>query len=217
MTANVAFPNTHIRFDPIFPRTGGGEDIDFAIKAAAGKLVAVPSASVTHPWWKGGARDYQRFWGWASGDGALGDLYPMYSYQSCWSATELAMGLIGLGTLGFMMALLGFVVESSLQVFPTAQEQQGIQMFHTLQSSQPLKMLLFGKIDAFTVSIGFWTSCGLQLCWLGFKAALVVKATDMLLDVARNCLIQVSEGTSPAFIQLLLVGAALPSYSCNTA
>lgn len=88
------------------------------------------------------------------------------------------------------MAMVGFVVESSLRVFLRAQQQQGLQMSHTLQSSQPLKTWQFCGLDVFTVHIGFWMSCGLQLCWLGFKAALLVKAIDMLLDVARNCLIQ---------------------------
>lgn len=43
VTANVAFANTTALFhDTRFPKTGGGEDIDFCLQAAGGALVPVP-------------------------------------------------------------------------------------------------------------------------------------------------------------------------------
>eukprot|EP00198_Chlamydomonas_reinhardtii_P006894 XP_001696230.1 predicted protein [Chlamydomonas reinhardtii] len=45
VTANMAVRNTHHRFDPRFPRTGGGEDIDFCLRACGGGgggMLAVP-------------------------------------------------------------------------------------------------------------------------------------------------------------------------------
>lgn len=41
----MAVRNTHHRFDPRFPRTGGGEDIDFCLRACGGGgggMLAVP-------------------------------------------------------------------------------------------------------------------------------------------------------------------------------
>ena len=53
VTANMAVRNTAARFDGRFPRTGGGEDIDFCLKACPGKLLAVPQVGVA---WANGAR-----------------------------------------------------------------------------------------------------------------------------------------------------------------
>ena len=45
VTANVAFKNSGAVFDCRFPKTGGGEDIDFCLRASPGGLVAVPEVS----------------------------------------------------------------------------------------------------------------------------------------------------------------------------
>lgn len=42
VTANVAFKNPTIEFDTRFPKTGGGEDIDFCLRVAPEGLVSVP-------------------------------------------------------------------------------------------------------------------------------------------------------------------------------
>jgi hypothetical protein len=42
VTANVAFVNTAEQFDLRFPKTGGGEDIDYCLKVTGGRLVPVP-------------------------------------------------------------------------------------------------------------------------------------------------------------------------------
>jgi nucleoside-diphosphate-sugar epimerase/GT2 family glycosyltransferase len=72
-----------VRFDLGFPKTGGGEDIDFCRrKRAGGKEVfrAAPDVRVTHPYWGGGARSYWRFYMWSKGDGALIKMYPELTY-----------------------------------------------------------------------------------------------------------------------------------------
>jgi hypothetical protein len=206
VTANVAFKNTPVRFDPIFPRTGGGEDIDFAIKAAAGQLIAVPSASVTHPWWKGGARDYQRFWGWAFGDGALGDLYPQYSYRTWWSASELIIAFLVFGMITFAVGLVSLTLGYALQALAhpdtlaVVQQQQvvGYKMLDylgvrwmRLRTSSAETLGCLPLPAAVGICVGL-SRLGLQVWWQCFKAALVVKAIDVALDVARQCLLQVS-------------------------
>lgn len=76
-----------VLFDLAFPKTGGGEDIDYCLKkrkksieAGGGGFYAAPRVGVTHPWWSGGQRSYWRFYLWSKGDGGLIKKYPELSY-----------------------------------------------------------------------------------------------------------------------------------------
>ena len=79
-----------INFDLIFPKTGGGEDIDFCQRkgdwvvakngGGSGGFRAAQTVVVTHPWWNGGRLSLSRFYGWGKGDGALVKLYPQFRY-----------------------------------------------------------------------------------------------------------------------------------------
>jgi nucleoside-diphosphate-sugar epimerase/glycosyltransferase involved in cell wall biosynthesis len=90
VTANIAARRSHdnIAFDLSFPKTGGGEDIDycrkkrdFSISRGGHGFVAAPKVTVTHPYWNGGRRSYWRFYMWSKGDGALIKLYPDLVYM----------------------------------------------------------------------------------------------------------------------------------------
>lgn len=78
-----------VEFDLIFPKTGGGEDIDFCrkkrdwmvAKSGRGSFRAAGAVVVTHPWWNNGRPSFWRFYGWAKGDGALVKLYPQFRYR----------------------------------------------------------------------------------------------------------------------------------------
>jgi len=80
-----------IDFSLIFPKTGGGEDIDFCRRKrdwmvakngqGGGGFHAAPAVVVTHPWWNNGQPGFQRFYGWGRGDGALAALYPQFRYR----------------------------------------------------------------------------------------------------------------------------------------
>ncbi|CUA70934.1 UPF0182 protein [Rhizoctonia solani] len=77
-----------IKFDLRFPKTGGGEDIDFCINKRKASIdrggtgfSAAPGVIVTHPWWNGGHRSYTRFFNWARGDGALIRMHPDLSWR----------------------------------------------------------------------------------------------------------------------------------------
>ncbi|KAJ3291956.1 hypothetical protein HDU79_001886 [Rhizoclosmatium sp. JEL0117] len=93
VTANLVARRTDIRFKTLFPKTGGGEDVDFCLRTTAllksgTQFVAVPDALANHPWWDGGTPKYSHFWGWARGDGALADLFPQYAYYNLPTASE---------------------------------------------------------------------------------------------------------------------------------
>ncbi|KAI0922077.1 hypothetical protein AcV7_007840 [Taiwanofungus camphoratus] len=77
-----------VLFDPEFPKTGGGEDIDFcrkkrnfSIKNGGGGFHAAPDVVVTHPWWNNGKRSYWRFYMWSKGDSGLIGRYPEFTYR----------------------------------------------------------------------------------------------------------------------------------------
>ncbi|KAK7054334.1 hypothetical protein VNI00_003528 [Paramarasmius palmivorus] len=77
-----------IEYDKIFPKTGGGEDIDYCRKKREYSLnqgrdtfFGAPDVVVTHPWWYEGKRSYWRFYMWSVGDGALIKLYPNNTYR----------------------------------------------------------------------------------------------------------------------------------------
>lgn len=76
-----------VEFDPQFPKTGGGEDIDFCRRkrdlwfpAKRQGFHPAPTVVVTHPWWGRGERSYHRFYMWSKGDGGLIRLYPDLTY-----------------------------------------------------------------------------------------------------------------------------------------
>ncbi|KAI0092492.1 NAD-dependent epimerase/dehydratase [Irpex rosettiformis] len=110
VTANLAACRRlqdDVVFDLSFPKTGGGEDIDycrkkrdFSIAHGGTGFVAAPKALVTHPYWNNGKRSYWRFYMWSKGDGALIKLYPhlVYLDYSPNSAELLLLSLFSTAT-----------------------------------------------------------------------------------------------------------------------
>ncbi|GAX81556.1 hypothetical protein CEUSTIGMA_g8984.t1 [Chlamydomonas eustigma] len=94
VTANVAFKNSTNKFDLRFPKTGGGEDIDFCLRASPEGLMCVPKAAAYHPLWNKGRPSLLRFAKWSIGDGALIHMYPQHCYRAPPTAAELAWALI---------------------------------------------------------------------------------------------------------------------------
>lgn len=87
VTANILFRRTKIRFDLIYAKTGGGEDVDYALRVTeacgGGTLLAVPEAQVVHPFWPGSVFTLAtHFYNWAIGDGALFRRFPQHCYWS---------------------------------------------------------------------------------------------------------------------------------------
>lgn len=72
VTANLCVRGrtSRLRFDMRYPKSGGGEDLDFCSKAAShGRIVAVPAAKAHHPWWNDGQIGaIFHILGWADGE-----------------------------------------------------------------------------------------------------------------------------------------------------
>lgn len=86
VTANILFRRLTLRFDVAYAKTGGGEDVDYclrAMKSTEGKLKALPEAQVRHDFWPGGLSALlPHFFNWAVGDGALFSRYQQHTYVS---------------------------------------------------------------------------------------------------------------------------------------
>ncbi len=86
-----------VRFSQIFPKRGGGEDIDFCLRIVenTGMLFRTASrALVHHPWWDRGSPQYRRFARWAFGDGRLPQLHNRFRYYNAPNLVEtLALGV----------------------------------------------------------------------------------------------------------------------------
>lgn len=148
---------------------------------------ALPQAAVHHPWWRGGCRDYKRFWGWAVGDGALLDMYPSLAYRSWPSATELgvllaaaaaaagALWTVTAATLWAAACLYSHCGGAIMAPAPglTAGSTWAPTGYSTLD-------LLAGVMAAAAAIARRAALCGVA-----------IRGADMLLDVWRNCCLQV--------------------------
>ena len=89
VTANLLVKwDAHARFDPRFPKTGGGEDIDFCIQMGH-SLIPVAGAKVIHPWRTTAPKMFRRVFEWAIGDGMLNSKYLDLTYRTPPNAVEL--------------------------------------------------------------------------------------------------------------------------------
>lgn len=93
--------NSTIQFKSIYPKTGGGEDIDFVYQfkewyQTLGRrvTVGVPEAKVKHPWWKGGRQCYSQIIGWAVGDSLCITEWGTKTFLACPNWIEHVMFII---------------------------------------------------------------------------------------------------------------------------
>lgn len=109
-TANVIIKRSaigDIRFKDIFPKNGGGEDIDFFLQineVTKQELQCLKNAKVYHDWWYNGKRNYIRFIRWSYGDALLHTIFPQYTYYNFPNVIEsLFFGMIFSVLAGFYL------------------------------------------------------------------------------------------------------------------
>ena len=101
-----------ISFDLVFPKTGGGEDIDYCVRKrdwfvhrGLQGFKPAPKVVVTHPWWNEGRRGYRRFFMWAKGDSALVSRLPQHCYiETLPNSAELGLYCFSVGTIGLAVS-----------------------------------------------------------------------------------------------------------------
>lgn len=118
--------NPTIQFKSVFPKTGGGEDIDlcFQYKEWHGKeanrsdpiIVGVPGATAQHPWWNGGNVCYGQINGWAWGDSLCISLWPHKSYWSFPNWIEFLFFFLPAYAMLAKTSLLSFLTTASLVI-----------------------------------------------------------------------------------------------------
>ncbi|MET3977585.1 glycosyltransferase involved in cell wall biosynthesis [Mucilaginibacter sp. UYP25] len=92
----------NVRFSDIYPKTGGGEDVEFFIRIRElhnfKNYKCINSADVTHPWWNNGQPDFKRFYRYGKGISHLPERNPRYSSYSFLNTVEtLFVALLILG------------------------------------------------------------------------------------------------------------------------
>lgn len=89
VTANLLVSGSRfhhtVQFNSLYPKTGGGEDVDFVFQlknrySDPNCVVSVPGARVEHPWWNEGKPCYRQIQGWAWGDSICITEWPHKTY-----------------------------------------------------------------------------------------------------------------------------------------
>jgi len=121
VTANLLVRRDAIgkhRFRPCFPKSGGGEDIDFCleiVKSFGGNFYTEPKAVVHHPWWNDSKRTYRRFFRWAYGDSNLPALHPKHRWRNFPNTAEIFMiFLIGILPLYLIFEISPLIISMAL-------------------------------------------------------------------------------------------------------
>jgi LPS sulfotransferase NodH len=110
VTANLCIParTNPISFSRRYPKTGGGEDVDFCIRAQQvfGPCVAVPGARALHPFWDS---PLKQVIGWASGDVLCLEALPHSTFRTPPNWVEVAFACACAGR--FDLCVLAAIVE----------------------------------------------------------------------------------------------------------
>ena len=115
VTANLLLKRKVIgdnRFLRIFPKFGGGEDIELCLRILGDRehrLCPVPDARVLHDWWNNGKRSYTRFYRWARGDSLLPSIFEEYRYFNLPNVIELL-------TLAIVFAIISTLFQYSFPI-----------------------------------------------------------------------------------------------------
>jgi len=96
VTANLLVKRVPgLRFDTVYAKSGGGEDVDFCLRMMGGHLKAAPNAIVHHPFWDGSLLHlFSHFFHWAVGDSALFNRFPTLVYHSYPNAAETLLIIV---------------------------------------------------------------------------------------------------------------------------
>lgn len=74
-----------VRFSEIFPKAGGGEDVDFFMNIRERNgykdFKSLPEAAVEHPWWNNEASNFKRPFRYGMGNSWLPQRNPKYAYH----------------------------------------------------------------------------------------------------------------------------------------
>lgn len=150
-TANIMVRRSaiaDIRFSPEYPKSGGGEDLDFFLNIREQNgykdYKTLPGAIVQHPWWNNEKINFSRPFRYGRGNSRLGKLNPKYTYRDLLNTPEtLLVSCIGLVIVlllkpGWIVPVLLFIGGAVLIEFIAS----GIQTIKRSKSAN-LKMIVY--------------------------------------------------------------------------
>ncbi len=173
-TANILIKRNcigDIKFSAVYPKSGGGEDVDFFLKVRKKNgyqnFKTLPLAVVEHPWWKNEKADFKRPFRYGVGNSNLGKINPEYIYYDFLNTPEtLLISVILIGFFIFfksiwLMPLAVFlcgviiieILASSIQTYKrTRKVNLKVMMYVTALRFMHESGVLFGKLSQFR----FW-------------------------------------------------------------
>lgn len=100
-TANIMIRRSalgEVLFSPQFPKSGGGEDVDFFLRLRKRNnyrnLKTLPHAAVVHPWWNEEKPEYKKPFRYGLGNSWLGQLNKAHTYRDFLNTPETLLLLI---------------------------------------------------------------------------------------------------------------------------
>ena len=94
-TANILVKRNAIagiQFSSMYPKSGGGEDVDFFLKVRQKNnyknFATLPGAVVYHPWWNNEKTNFMRPFRYGKGNSYLGELNPRHTYYDFLNTPE---------------------------------------------------------------------------------------------------------------------------------
>lgn len=139
-----------IRFSPLYPKAGGGEDVDFFLKIRNRfewkNFKTLSAAAVDHPWWKGESADYKRPFRYGKGNAILAIRNPEFVYRDLFNTVELILILLILlvvsllislqWSLAIVITLIGIVlidyIATAVQVIKRTGKFNPLILYHTM-------------------------------------------------------------------------------------
>lgn len=84
-----------IRFSELYPKMGGGEDVDFCFRIreqnGLQNFICLPEARVVHPWWDHGAASWKRSFRYGQGNSLLPAQHPDYGFYDFLTTPEMLL------------------------------------------------------------------------------------------------------------------------------
>ena len=152
-TANIMVKRSAIgdvRFSTVYPKSGGGEDVDFFLKIREHNgykdFKTLPQAAVVHPWWKNEQADLKRPFRYGKGNSWLPQLNPKYAYYDFPNTPETLL-------LSLLAAVIVLFVDPAW-VIPVLLFMAGVVIIELIASSiQTIKRARTGNITVFVYVI----------------------------------------------------------------
>ncbi|PUZ24421.1 Glycosyl transferase family 2 [Chitinophaga costaii] len=176
-TANIMVKRSAmgpVRFSTAYPKSGGGEDVDFFINVRQRNdykdFRSLPLAAVEHPWWNNNRVNYQRPYRYGIGNSWLPKLNPRYAYHDMLDTPEtllvaalvtVVVSIVHPSALGVMLvAMAGIIVIEFIATSVQVWKRKGRVNVQTLYYVMMLRLAHDGGMLAGKLKRGEWWRIG---------------------------------------------------------